>query len=172
MSEKKKHGFHVPDMDELRERWYVEDFGAFASDARKKCNLTFRAAAEEIGITAAYLSDIEKGKEKPPTRKVLDAMIKAYKLSDKARNEFNRLATKARGTVSLEFVNLINGYPAARHIVMLISVYRDYLEDKSIHGAVSEEEVNNELWKLAREVGDYVQTHSEQEGDNDTDDED
>jgi transcriptional regulator with XRE-family HTH domain len=157
-----KPGFFIPDVEEYREIQYLADFGAVASEARKKCNLTFRAAAEEIGITAAYLSDIEKGKEKPPTRKVLNAMIKVYKLSGEKIKEFDELAARARGTLSLTLVNLFNGYSAARHIAYTLADYRDYLEDKQ--GVIDDEEVNKQLGRIERIISGYIEELMEKDG--------
>lgn len=151
---KLKPGFFVPDIDEARERQYLDDFGNFAMGARKRCNLTFRAAAEEIGITAAYLSDIEKGKEKPPTIKVLDSMITAYNLKEGQAKEFIELAARARGTLSLTLVNLFNGFPAARHIAYAIANYCDYLEGKQ--GVIDDDVTNEELKKLGQVVDEYI----------------
>ncbi len=37
-------------------------FGAFIAQKRRQRHLTLRQAAQSLGITAAYLSDVEKGK--------------------------------------------------------------------------------------------------------------
>ena len=158
-----KPKFLVPNSDELREKQYILDFALVASEARKKRNLTYRAAAEEIGITAAYLSDIEKGKEKPPTRKVIDEMIKAYKLTAAEEKEFNELAARARGTLNLALVNLFNGYTAAKSVAYQILGYRDYLEEKQ--GIIDDAAINKQLDKISQIVFEYLDRIYETEGD-------
>lgn len=50
-------------------------------------NKSLQTLGSEIGVTASYLSDIEKGNRIPSVDKV-DKLIKVFKLEGKAKNQF------------------------------------------------------------------------------------
>jgi len=54
-------------------------------------NKSLQTLGCEIGVTASYLSDIEKGNRIPSVDKV-DKLIKVFKLTGKAKNQFYDLA--------------------------------------------------------------------------------
>lgn len=56
------------------------DFAQTIEDARKSTGLSFRKAAEQIGISASYLQYMEIGKNKPPMPTVLAGMARTYGL--------------------------------------------------------------------------------------------
>ena len=66
-------------------------FGELVREYRGK--KTLKEIGDEIGITPAYLSDIEKGNRFPSEDK-LDKLIKVFELRDKKKNNFYDLVAK------------------------------------------------------------------------------
>ena len=66
-------------------------FGELVREYRGK--KTLKELGDEIGITPAYLSDIEKGNRFPSGDK-LDKLIKVFELRDKKKNNFYDLVAK------------------------------------------------------------------------------
>lgn len=66
-------------------------FGELVREYRGK--KTLKELGDEIGITPAYLSDIEKGNRFPSEDK-LDKLIKVFELRDKKKNNFYDLVAK------------------------------------------------------------------------------
>ena len=66
-------------------------FGELVREYRGK--KTLKELGDEMGITPAYLSDIEKGNRFPSEDK-LDKLIKVFELRDKKKNNFYDLVAK------------------------------------------------------------------------------
>ena len=66
-------------------------FGELVREYRGK--KTLKELGDEIGITPAYLSDIEKG-NRFPSKDKLDKLIKVFELRDKKKNNFYDLVAK------------------------------------------------------------------------------
>jgi len=66
-------------------------FGELVKEYRGK--KTLKELGDEIGITPAYLSDIEKGNRFPAKDK-LDKLIKVFDLKDKKKDNFYDLVAK------------------------------------------------------------------------------
>jgi len=89
-------------------------FGDYIADRRKKCDITLRGMAEELGIAAPYLSDIEKGRRNPPNIEMLEKMASILKLSEAEKNELFDLAGEERNEVSPDLPEYIMDIPEAR----------------------------------------------------------
>lgn len=89
-------------------------FGDYVANKRKKCDITLRGMAEELGITAPYLSDIEKGRRNPPNIDILEKMASILKLSEAEKNELFDSAGEERNEVSPDLPEYIMGRPEAR----------------------------------------------------------
>lgn len=59
----------------------MDRLGQLLADARKRRKLTLRAVEESIGISNAYLSQLENGKVRSPSPIVLHKLSELYKLS-------------------------------------------------------------------------------------------
>ncbi len=71
-------------------------FGIFIRQRREELGLSIRGLSAQIGITPVYLSDIEKGNRKAPS-KYLEAMAAALGLnSEDEKREFMDLASANR----------------------------------------------------------------------------
>lgn len=68
-----------------------ESFGSFLEGHRKAQGLTMRGFADTIGVTASYLSDIEKGRRAAPDGKLED-IAKALRLTRSKRGRMYDLA--------------------------------------------------------------------------------
>ena len=66
-------------------------FGELVREYRGK--KTLKELGDEIGITPAYLSDIEKG-NRFPSKDKLDKLIKVFDLKDKKKDNFYDLVAK------------------------------------------------------------------------------
>lgn len=68
-----------------------QSFGELVKKYRKGKSL--KKLGDEIGITASYLSDIEKG-NRFPSKKVLDEFIQVFQLKGKEKNQFYDLVAQ------------------------------------------------------------------------------
>jgi HTH-type transcriptional regulator, competence development regulator len=59
----------------------IYTLGALLADARKRKQLTLRAVQETVGVSNAYLSQLETGKVKSPSPVVLHKLSELYGLS-------------------------------------------------------------------------------------------
>jgi transcriptional regulator with XRE-family HTH domain len=57
------------------------NLGAFLQKARKNCRLTLRDVQEKIGVSNAYLSQLENGKISSPSPNTLFQLSKLYQVS-------------------------------------------------------------------------------------------
>jgi len=89
-------------------------FGDYIADKRKQCNITLRGMAEELGIAAPYLSDIEKGRRNPPNIEMLEKIASILKLSDIEKNILFDFAGEERNEVSPDLPEYIMDIPEAR----------------------------------------------------------
>lgn len=71
------------------------EFGRFVAEHRKQHEYTMRRFADMIGVTAPYLSDIEKGRRAAPDGK-LEEIATALKLSRAEREQMFDLAALTR----------------------------------------------------------------------------
>lgn len=71
------------------------EFGTFVAERRKQHEYTMRRFADMIGVTAPYLSDIEKGRRAAPDSK-LEEIATALKLSRAEREQMFDLAALTR----------------------------------------------------------------------------
>ncbi len=60
----------------------LQTFGEFLRCIRTARRVSIRDFEERVHKTRSYLSDIERGKSKPPDRELLDAMIEQLNLTD------------------------------------------------------------------------------------------
>lgn len=77
-----------------------QNFGEFITATRMDQGISLRRMAEQLGITAAYLSDLEKNRRQPPEKPLLDKMANALFLTDAERVNLYDMAGNLRGEVS------------------------------------------------------------------------
>lgn len=88
-------------------------FGQYLRKKRETLGKSVRGFAEELGMTAAYLSDIEKGNRYAP-RKYLDKFIEAFEISEEEKEIFEDLAAATRGYTYEDINPILGGQPLAR----------------------------------------------------------
>ena len=85
------------------------EFGSFLRNIRQAKNISIRQLAKSVKKTAAYLSDIEKGNNKPPDKLLLEAIINELQISDrpKLKNCLFDLAAIARNDIPADVKDYI-----------------------------------------------------------------
>jgi len=89
-------------------------FGEYIANRRKELGKSLRLLAEELGITAAYLSDIEKGRRNPPEINLLTKFFDVLKISPSDRDYLLDIVGKERQEISPDLPEYIMDVPAAR----------------------------------------------------------
>lgn len=90
------------------------NFGEFIAEKRKAAHKTLREIAEELEITAPYLSDIEKTRRNPPEKHLLEKMAVIFHLDEDEKNNMFDLAGKGRKEVSADLPEYIMETPIVR----------------------------------------------------------
>lgn len=57
-------------------------FGDFMRSLREAQNISLRTLAKEVKKTPTYISDIEHGNNRPPDKKLLDAILNALRINE------------------------------------------------------------------------------------------
>lgn len=77
-----------------------QNFGEFLQKKREERQITLRKMAGDLGMSAPYLSDIEKGRRNPPEMEKLQLIAQILLLSDEEKTVMLDLAGKMRNTVA------------------------------------------------------------------------
>ena len=83
------------------------NFGDFLQKKRTERQITLRKMAEMIGITAPYLTDIEKERRNPPEMEKLETISNILILSDEEKTTMFDLAGKRRNSVAPDLPDYI-----------------------------------------------------------------
>lgn len=86
-----------------------QNFGEFLQKKREDQQITLRGMAAKLGVSAPYLSDIEKGRRNPPEMDKLDLIANLLLLSDDDKTIMLDLAGKMRNTVAPDLPEYIMG---------------------------------------------------------------
>lgn len=84
-----------------------ESFGEFIQKKRLENEITLRKMAELIGITAPYLTDIEKDRRNPPEIQKLDKIAEILSLTEEEKAVMFDLAGKQRNSVAPDLPDYI-----------------------------------------------------------------
>jgi len=71
-------------------------FGAYVKARREALGRSVRGLAAELGMTPAYLSDIEKGNRSAPAEEFLEKMVEKLNITEASIDCFYDLAGKSR----------------------------------------------------------------------------
>lgn len=82
-------------------------FGAYIAKRRTELGITLRGMADRLGITPAYLSDIEKGRRNPPDKTLLDKMAIELTITGDSKNLLFDLAGEGRNEVAPDLPDYI-----------------------------------------------------------------
>ena len=86
------------------------NFGEFLQKKRMEKRITLRKMAELLGITAPYLTDIEKDRRNPPEKEKLERISQILTLSDEDKTLMYDLAGKKRNSVAPDLPDYIMEY--------------------------------------------------------------
>ena len=84
-----------------------QNFGEFLQRKRTEKQITLRKMAEMIGITAPYLTDIEKDRRNPPVMEKLELISQILMLYDEDKTTMYDLAGKKRNSVAPDLPDYI-----------------------------------------------------------------
>ena len=84
-----------------------ESFGECLQKKRLENEITLRKMAELIGITAPYLTDIEKDRRNPPEIQKLDKIAEILSLTEEEKAVMFDLAGKQRNSVAPDLPDYI-----------------------------------------------------------------
>lgn len=84
-----------------------QNFGEFLQRKRTEKQITLRKMAEMIGITAPYLTDIEKDLRNPPEMEKLELISRILMLNDEDKTTMYDLAGKKRNSVAPDLPDYI-----------------------------------------------------------------
>lgn len=84
-----------------------QNFGEFLQKKREEKQITLRKMAEQLGVSAPYLSDIEKGRRNPPEIDKLNQIARILILSVEDKTLMLDLAGKMRNTVAPDLPDYI-----------------------------------------------------------------
>lgn len=85
------------------------NFGAFLTAKRKEHDLTLREMARQIGVSAPFLSDVEKDRTAPLTKDRLDKVAEILHLDVDERTAMFDLVGRQRNTVAPDLPEYIMG---------------------------------------------------------------
>jgi len=91
-----------------------ETFGTFLREKRKQREITVRAMAGLVGLACGSYCDIESGRRKPPSQKMLNKMIQILRLSDTDKEILYDLAGDARAAAPPDLPQYINDNQVVR----------------------------------------------------------
>lgn len=74
-------------------------FGEYLAKKREERDITLRELARQLGISAPFLSDVEKNRRAPLTADRLEKTASILQLSDEEKTQMYNLAGKQRNTV-------------------------------------------------------------------------
>lgn len=96
-------------------------FGDFIRTKRLELEITLRDMCERLGVSPAYLSDIETNRRYPMDNEKIELLIKELKLSDEDQETVYDLAGKERkGGVSLDLPEYIMDSKVAPYVRMAL----------------------------------------------------
>ena len=105
----------IVNLKELRMSKEIDEytFGKYVRERREALGKSVRGFAEELGMTAAYLSDIEKGNRYAP-KKYLEKLMEKFDIPEEDKGTFEDLASATRGYTYEDINPILGGQPLAR----------------------------------------------------------
>ena len=89
-------------------------FGEYIAGKRKARDISLRQMAENLSITPAYLSDIEKSRRNPPDIETLEKIAKLLYLTPEEKNTMLDYAGNDRKQIAPDLPGYIMDVPEAR----------------------------------------------------------
>lgn len=84
-----------------------KNFGDFIKDKRLKAHYTLRSFAEALGVSAPYVTDVEKDRKNPFNNDLLEKAATILHLSEEERTEMYDLAGEKRNEIAPDIPDYI-----------------------------------------------------------------
>ena len=124
-------------MDDLNLKTENVEFGQYLRSVRQAKKISIRQLAKAVSKTPTYISDIEKGNNKPPERELLDRIIAELHLEEfpDIRNKLYDLAAKERKDVPADIKEYLMENES---ILKIIRTAKESPNEKQIWAKVSQ----------------------------------
>lgn len=124
-------------VDDLKLKTKNAEFGQYLRSVRQAKKISIRQLAKAVNKTPTYISDIEKGNNKPPERELLDRIITALQLEEfpDIRNRLYDLAAKERKDVPADIKEYLMENES---ILKIIRTAKESPNEKQIWAKVSQ----------------------------------
>lgn len=124
-------------VDDLNLKTENTEFGQYLRSVRQAKKISIRQLAKAVSKTPTYISDIEKGNNKPPERELLDRIIAELHLEEfpDIRNRLYDLAAKERKDVPADIKEYLMGNES---ILKIIRTAKESPNEKQIWAKVSQ----------------------------------
>lgn len=86
-----------------------ENFGAFLSEKREERDITLREFARQLGVSAPFLSDVEKNRSAPLIPERLEKAAQILHLSSDEKSEMYDIVGRQRDSVAPDLPEYIKG---------------------------------------------------------------
>lgn len=83
----------------------MKKFGNYIAERRKEKGLTLRETAKKLGITAPYLSDVEKGNRDSFDLAKLEKLSEILELTEEQKSKMMDFAGEDRGEVAPDLIH-------------------------------------------------------------------
>lgn len=124
-------------VDDLKLKTENAEFGQYLRSVRQAKKISIRQLAKAVSKTPTYISDIEKGNNKPPERELLDRIIAELHLEEfpDIRNKLYDLAAKERKDVPADIKEYLMENES---ILKIIRTAKESPNEKQIWAKVSQ----------------------------------
>lgn len=124
-------------MDDLNLKMENAEFGQYLRSVRQAKKISIRQLAKAVSKTPTYISDIEKGNNKPPERELLDRIIAELHLEEfpDIKNRIYDLAAKERKDVPADIKEYLMENES---ILKIIRTAKESPNEKQIWAKVSQ----------------------------------
>lgn len=124
-------------MDDLNLEPENAEFGQYLRSIRQAKKISIRQLAKAVSKTPTYISDIEKGNNKPPERELLDRIIATLHLEEfpDIRNRLYDLAARERKDVPADIKEYLMENES---ILRIIRTAKESPNEKQIWAKVSQ----------------------------------
>ncbi|NBK93732.1 XRE family transcriptional regulator [bacterium 1XD21-13] len=124
-------------VDDLNLKTENAEFGQYLRSVRQTKKISIRQLAKAVNKTPTYISDIEKGNNKPPESELLDKIIATLQLADlpNVKNNLYDLAAKERKDVPADIKEYLMKNES---ILKIIRTAKESPNEKQIWAKVSQ----------------------------------
>ena len=88
---------------------YYENFGAYLCEKREERDITLREFARQLGVSAPFLSDVEKNRSAPLIPERLEKAAEILHLSSEEKSEMYDIVGRQRDSVAPDLPEYIKG---------------------------------------------------------------